>query len=66
MLLNDVDFVPTGGINPDCIGPFVEARAVAFGVGSALIAGADQPRDDIKKRARRLVAALREARAAQP
>lgn len=64
--LNDVNFVPTGGINPDRIGPFVEAGAVAFGVGSALIAGADQPRDDIEKRARRLVAALREARAAQP
>jgi 2-dehydro-3-deoxyphosphogluconate aldolase/(4S)-4-hydroxy-2-oxoglutarate aldolase len=62
--LSDIDFVPTGGIDSGRIAPFVEAGAVAFGVGSALIAGPDQPQDDIKRRARRLVTALQEARAA--
>lgn len=61
--LSDIDFVPTGGIDADCVAPFVAAGAVAFGVGSALVTGPDQPQDNIKRRARRLVDALKEARA---
>jgi 2-dehydro-3-deoxyphosphogluconate aldolase/(4S)-4-hydroxy-2-oxoglutarate aldolase len=35
--LDDIGFVPTGGINPETIGAFHEAGAAAFGVGSYLV-----------------------------
>ena len=35
--LNDIDFVPTGGINVDNIGEFARAGAVAVGMGGSLI-----------------------------
>lgn len=63
--LDDIDFVPTGGINSDNIAPFVAAGAVAFGVGSALVAGPSQSQDDVERRARGLVTALQNARSAQ-
>ncbi|MFN8473114.1 MAG: bifunctional 4-hydroxy-2-oxoglutarate aldolase/2-dehydro-3-deoxy-phosphogluconate aldolase [Anaerolineae bacterium] len=61
--LNDVDFVPTGGVSDTTLGAFVRAGAVAVGVGSALVAGANQSLDDITDRARRLRAAWEEAHA---
>jgi 2-dehydro-3-deoxyphosphogluconate aldolase/(4S)-4-hydroxy-2-oxoglutarate aldolase len=61
--LSDIDFVPTGGITPERLGPFVEAGAAAFGVGSALVADADP--EATAERARRLVDALRAARGAR-
>jgi 2-dehydro-3-deoxyphosphogluconate aldolase/(4S)-4-hydroxy-2-oxoglutarate aldolase len=61
--LDDVSFVPTGGITADRIPPFVDAGAVAFGVGSALVTGPDQPRSDVRSRAQDLVTALNDARA---
>lgn len=60
--LNDVLFVPTGGINADTIGAYVQAGAAAFGVGSALVQGPDQPLEMITERARELVKALQKAR----
>lgn len=35
--LDDVDFVPTGGVDPDTIKAFHEAGAAAFGIGSYLV-----------------------------
>jgi Entner-Doudoroff aldolase len=35
--LNDIDFVPTGGVDVDNIAEFVRAGAVAVGVGGALV-----------------------------
>jgi 2-dehydro-3-deoxyphosphogluconate aldolase / (4S)-4-hydroxy-2-oxoglutarate aldolase len=61
--LDDIGFVPTGGIDVDDIGDYVHAGAVAFGVGSSLVAGPDQEPAELAKRATRFVRALREARA---
>lgn len=38
--LDDIGFVPTGGIDPDTIGAFHKAGAAAFGVGSYLVKNA--------------------------
>lgn len=35
--LDDIQFVPTGGVDPDTIGAFHEAGAAAFGIGSYLV-----------------------------
>ncbi len=35
--LDDIGFIPTGGVDPDTIGAFHAAGAVAFGVGSYLV-----------------------------
>ena len=61
--LNDVDFVPTGGVSADTLGAFVRAGAVAVGVGSALVAGASQTLDNITDRARQLRVAWEEVHA---
>ncbi|MFN8483438.1 MAG: bifunctional 4-hydroxy-2-oxoglutarate aldolase/2-dehydro-3-deoxy-phosphogluconate aldolase [Anaerolineae bacterium] len=61
--LNDVDFVPTGGVSSDTLAAFVRAGAVAVGVGSALVAGASQSLDDITERARKLRAAWEDCHA---
>jgi Entner-Doudoroff aldolase len=37
--LDDIDFVPTGGINVNNIGQYARAGAAAVGVGSSLISG---------------------------
>lgn len=58
--LDDVGFVPTGGIDAGNIGEYVRAGAVAFGVGSALVRGDDV--SGLPARARALVAALAAAR----
>ena len=57
--LNHIDFVPTGGIDADNIAAYVKAGAVAFGVGSSLVKGADQDLADLQQRAAHLVAAWR-------
>ncbi len=61
--LNDIDFVPTGGVSADTLGAFVRAGAVAVGVGGSLVAGASQTLEDITERARRLRAAWEDAHA---
>lgn len=62
--LDDIKFIPTGGINPDNVGDYIRAGAAAVGLGSALITGPDQPMDDLIKRARSIRAAWKEAKQA--
>jgi 2-dehydro-3-deoxyphosphogluconate aldolase/(4S)-4-hydroxy-2-oxoglutarate aldolase len=60
--LDDIGFVPTGGIEADNLGDYVRAGAVAFGVGSALVRGTDPDPLALTARARALVQALARAR----
>ncbi len=60
--LNDIGFVPTGGIDADNLAAYVRAGAVAVGVGSALVRGADDDLGALAERAKALVSALRGAR----
>ncbi|NJM06120.1 bifunctional 4-hydroxy-2-oxoglutarate aldolase/2-dehydro-3-deoxy-phosphogluconate aldolase [Candidatus Gracilibacteria bacterium] len=54
--LDDIDFVPTGGVNVETIAAFRRAGAVAVGVGSALVS-ANATLEELSARA----AALRKA-----
>lgn len=60
--LDDVGFVPTGGINAENIGAYVDAGAVAFGIGSALVRGDNQSLVELRDRAQQLIDALQAAR----
>lgn len=62
--LDDIKFIPTGGITPDNVGDYIRAGASAVGLGSALITGPDQPMDDLIKRARAIRTAWKEAKQA--
>lgn len=65
--LNDVGFVPTGGVDPETIGAFHNAGAVAFGIGSYLIrnvAITAAEGDALQARAVALRLALAQARSA--
>jgi 2-dehydro-3-deoxyphosphogluconate aldolase/(4S)-4-hydroxy-2-oxoglutarate aldolase len=60
--LPEVPLVPTGGIGIDDIGAYLEAGAVAVGLGSPLLGDAGDPHGDLAglaDRARRAVAAAR-------
>lgn len=57
--LPQLECVPTGGISPDHAAEWIEAGAVAVGIGSGLTSG-----DDPVARVRVLLAAIRRARAA--
>jgi len=61
--LNDVDFLPTGGVNADNLADYVRAGAAAVGLGGSLITGPHQEQAELTTRARRLTASLRAARA---
>ena len=52
--LDDVQFVPTGGIGPDNATAWATAGAAALGVGSSLVTGPHQPMADLIQRARAL------------
>ena len=52
--LDDIQFVPTGGIGPDNAAAWAAAGAAALGVGSALVTGPDQTMADLIQRARAL------------
>ena len=52
--LDDIQFVPTGGIGPDNAAAWAKAGAAALGVGSSLVTGPDQPMADLIERARAL------------
>ncbi len=52
--LDDIQFVPTGGIGPENAAAWAKAGAAALGVGSALVTGPDQPMADLIERARAL------------
>jgi 2-dehydro-3-deoxyphosphogluconate aldolase/(4S)-4-hydroxy-2-oxoglutarate aldolase len=60
--LDDIQFIPTGGITPDNVGEYIRAGAAAVGLGGALVTGPDQPTDDLIKRARAIRAAWKEAK----
>jgi 2-dehydro-3-deoxyphosphogluconate aldolase / (4S)-4-hydroxy-2-oxoglutarate aldolase len=58
--LPEVPLVPTGGVGIDDIGAYLDAGAVAVGVGSPLVGDAGEPGGDLRglaERARRAVAA---------
>jgi 2-dehydro-3-deoxyphosphogluconate aldolase / (4S)-4-hydroxy-2-oxoglutarate aldolase len=58
--LPEVPLVPTGGVGIDDIGAYLDAGAVAVGVGSPLVGDAGAPGGDLRglaERARRAVAA---------
>jgi 2-dehydro-3-deoxyphosphogluconate aldolase / (4S)-4-hydroxy-2-oxoglutarate aldolase len=59
--LDDVRFVPTGGITAANAGQYRRAGAFACGLGSALITGPDQPLSELAQRARDLRLAWDEA-----
>ncbi len=61
--LNDIEFVPTGGVNVETIPGFVKAGAVAVGIGGALITNAQQPLSEIAQRALALRRAWEQAHA---
>lgn len=60
--LNEIEFVPTGGVSADNIALYAAAGAVAVGVGSSLVAGPRQSLDELAERARSLRRAWQEAR----
>lgn len=60
--LDDIGFIPTGGITPENVGEYIRAGAVAVGLGSALVTGPDQSQDDLITRARAIRTAWQEAK----
>lgn len=63
--LNHVPIVPTGGVNPDNVGEFIKAGAMAVGAGSDLVdRGVVERRDwaELERRARAFSDAVRTAR----
>jgi 2-dehydro-3-deoxyphosphogluconate aldolase/(4S)-4-hydroxy-2-oxoglutarate aldolase len=52
--LDDIDFVPTGGISLENIGSYARAGAVAVGLGSKLITHREQTSADLTNRAKAL------------
>ena len=63
--LNDIGFVPTGGIDVETAADFLHAGALALGVGSSLVSGPDQDLQDVSDRAIRFATAVKEARQAE-
>jgi Entner-Doudoroff aldolase len=59
--LDDIEFVPTGGVTAGNLAEYVRAGAVAVGIGSALITGPHQSMDEVQSRAAQLRAAWDEA-----
>lgn len=64
--LDEVEFVPTGGIGLDNLAAFVDAGAVALGVGSALIADPAPSPDRLTEKARQMKAMLDLVRDGRP
>lgn len=60
--LDDVLFIPTGGVTTKNIADFRKAGAAAVGVASSLVKGADQKEFEIRQRARELRSAWLSAR----
>jgi 2-dehydro-3-deoxyphosphogluconate aldolase/(4S)-4-hydroxy-2-oxoglutarate aldolase len=55
--LNDIDFVPTGGVSLENIADYARAGAVAVGLGSKLVTSREQTSQDLTARAQLLRAA---------
>jgi 2-dehydro-3-deoxyphosphogluconate aldolase/(4S)-4-hydroxy-2-oxoglutarate aldolase len=60
--LNDIEFVPTGGIDANNLADYIKVGAVAFGVGSSLVTNPQQDPAELTGRAAQLVAVLQQAR----
>jgi 2-dehydro-3-deoxyphosphogluconate aldolase/(4S)-4-hydroxy-2-oxoglutarate aldolase len=60
--LDDIDFVPTGGISVENIADYAKAGAVAVGLGSKLVLNREQSSEDLTKRAKMLSEAWRQAK----
>lgn len=52
--LDDIGFVPTGGINAHNVGDYIKAGAVAVGVGSALVKGTAMNMEELLNNAQRM------------
>jgi 2-dehydro-3-deoxyphosphogluconate aldolase / (4S)-4-hydroxy-2-oxoglutarate aldolase len=52
--LNDIDFVPTGGVSLENIADYARAGAVAVGLGSKLVVSREQTSQDLTARAQSL------------
>ena len=52
--LNDIDFVPTGGVSLENIADYARAGAVAVGLGSKLVLNREQTSKDLTARAQAL------------
>jgi len=52
--LNDIDFVPTGGVSLENIADYARAGAVAVGLGSKLVVSREQTSQDLTARAQAL------------
>ncbi|AXR76985.1 bifunctional 4-hydroxy-2-oxoglutarate aldolase/2-dehydro-3-deoxy-phosphogluconate aldolase [Natrarchaeobaculum sulfurireducens] len=64
--LGDIDVIPTGGVDADNVGEYLEAGAVAVGAGSALVdydAIDDGDMDRVRETAAAFVEAVTDARA---
>lgn len=60
--LNDIDFVPTGGVSLDNIAAYARAGAAAVGMGSQLVSGPKQSSADLTATAQALMAAWQAAK----
>jgi 2-dehydro-3-deoxyphosphogluconate aldolase/(4S)-4-hydroxy-2-oxoglutarate aldolase len=60
--LDDIDFVPTGGISLENIADYAKAGAVAVGLGSKLVLNREQSSEDLTKRATMLSEAWKQAK----
>jgi 2-dehydro-3-deoxyphosphogluconate aldolase/(4S)-4-hydroxy-2-oxoglutarate aldolase len=60
--LNDIGFVPTGGISLENIAEYARAGAVAVGLGGKLVVGREQTSHDLTSRAQALHAAWEESK----
>lgn len=60
--LDDIDFVPTGGISVENIADYAKAGAVAVGLGSKLVLNREQGNEDLTRCAQMLSEAWRQAK----
>jgi 2-dehydro-3-deoxyphosphogluconate aldolase / (4S)-4-hydroxy-2-oxoglutarate aldolase len=60
--LDDIDFVPTGGISVENIADYAKAGAVAVGLGSKLVLNREQSTEDLTKRAKMLSEAWKQGK----
>jgi 2-dehydro-3-deoxyphosphogluconate aldolase/(4S)-4-hydroxy-2-oxoglutarate aldolase len=60
--LDDIDFVPTGGISIENIADYAKAGAVAVGLGSKLVLNREQSSEDLTKRSKMLSEAWKQAK----
>jgi 2-dehydro-3-deoxyphosphogluconate aldolase/(4S)-4-hydroxy-2-oxoglutarate aldolase len=60
--LDNIDFIPTGGVDTHNIADYFHAGAFAVGIGSALVTGANQKLREIEQRGSALVRSWRTAR----